>query len=414
MKLLTFLGAGNYERTTYVWQEREHTCRFAPVASSVFLQPNQLILFLTEDAEVRSFSDLQQELPAAIQLHKVPVPLGKDERELWQIFEQVSKAVNPGEEVAFDITHGLRSFPLLGLLAAAFLRSGLAVKLQAVLYGAYDVRDRSVEPHRTQMFDLTPMLTLLEWSAAADRFNRTGDARYLASLLDKHKDELARSSQNDRTNLRKIGNLGNLAGALDSISQSLRLIRPHLAMEQIAGLPKRIESALPALEMTASVSPFQLLLDSVVQNYQQLGQEKPRQPDNLKATLHQERKLIQWYVERQQWVQAVALAREWLVNWIMTQLNLTEIYDRNLRQRIEYVIGAESDDFVQARQKESDFTPLFLADLHSRKTVLSLWQSLTQARNDILHAGMRPEPGLPKDLIKLIEKCLVEINSLRL
>ena len=99
--------------------------------------------------------------------------------------------------MAFDITHGLRLFPLVGLLAAAFLRSGLSVDLQAVLYGAFDVRDRGVTPNRTPMFDLSPMLALLEWSTAADRFNRTGDSRYLASLVSAQRKQLALLARGD-------------------------------------------------------------------------------------------------------------------------------------------------------------------------------------------------------------------------
>ena len=174
MKLLTFLGVSKYEETTYTWQDKEYKCRFAPLASCHFLQPEELIVFLTEDAQQQIFPEFRAEVPKSVRLRAVPVPLGKDEAELWQIFEQVSGAVQPGEEAAFDITHGLRSFPLVGLLAAAFLRSGLDVKLRAVLYGAYDV-GKVVSPGHTPMFDLSPMLSLLEWAAAADRFNRTGD-----------------------------------------------------------------------------------------------------------------------------------------------------------------------------------------------------------------------------------------------
>jgi hypothetical protein len=44
MKLLTFLGAGQYYRTTYLWQGQEFTSNFSPVASHHFLQPDLIIL----------------------------------------------------------------------------------------------------------------------------------------------------------------------------------------------------------------------------------------------------------------------------------------------------------------------------------------------------------------------------------
>ena len=200
MKLLTFLGVADYQETCYTWNGEECRTPFSPVASCAFLKPDDVMVFLTEDAQQKVYPnfllELDRKVPEKVKTSALPVPLGKDEQELWSIFDKISGCVQPGEEVAFDITNGLRHFPLVGLLAAAFLQSGLGVKLQAVLYGAFDV-GRQVSPGRTPMFDLSPMLALLEWAAAADRFNRTGDSRYLASLVNSQRKNLAMAAQGD-------------------------------------------------------------------------------------------------------------------------------------------------------------------------------------------------------------------------
>ena len=414
MKLLTFLGVGKYEETVYIWRDKEHLSRFAPVASCHFLQPDQLIVFLTEEAEQQVFEELKANLPKHLDIRPVPVPLGKDDHELWQIFDQVTGAVSAGEDVAFDITHGLRSFPLLGLLVAAFLRSGLEVNVRAVLYGAFDVRDQNTIPHRTPMFDLTTQLTLLEWAVAADRFNRTGDARYLASLVKNQQKDLAIKAGKNPELLDQIGRLSNLAGALTSISQSLQLIRPYQAMEQIAGLGERIEKAHPALDMAAAARPFSLLLESIVHTYEPLAQTDPLNVGNLRQTLSVERSMIHWYVERERWIQAVSLAREWLVSWVMIQLGMVNITKLSARQRIENVVGGEAHDFLNAKQTGQTFTPVFLASLQNVENILSLWLELTDVRNDIDHAGMRENPRKPEDLIQQIELCIDKINHLSL
>ena len=51
MKLLTFLGKGRYQETTYTWQGQSHSGRFSPVASHSFLTPDETIVFLTEEAD---------------------------------------------------------------------------------------------------------------------------------------------------------------------------------------------------------------------------------------------------------------------------------------------------------------------------------------------------------------------------
>ena len=407
MKLLTFLGVAQYAPTIYVWQEQEHSSRFAPAASCRFLHPDFLTVFLTEEAHQQVFPDFCRALPEGLKPDPIPIPFGKDDRELWQIFNQVSGAVRPGEEVAFDITHGFRSLPLLGLLAAAFLRAGLGVSLRAVLYGAYVPGQE-----RTPMFDLTPMLSLLEWAAAADRFNRTGDARYLASLLKNARNSLAKATQGDPAQTEQIGRLGNLAGALEDISQSLRLIRPYQAMTAIAGLSERMEKAQPALQSAAIVRPFSMLLESVERTYRPLSLSDPLTTTPLPVVLDRQRAMINWYVEREQWVQAVALAREWVVSWAMLQLGLMPITGRVARQRAEDVLNAEANDFADAKKTGTPFTPIFLKRLPQVETVLSLWLNLTGIRNDILHAGMREDPGKPDVLIKQARDCIDRLNAL--
>ena len=414
MRLLTFLGTGNYSETIYTWQGQEKLASFAPLASIEFLRPTALSVFLTEEADQKVFPTFRAALPDAVEVETVPIPLGQNVSELWEIFERVSQAVKPKEQVAFDITHGLRSFPLIGLLVAAFLRSGLNVDLQAVLYGAYDVRDQSVIPNRTPLFDLSPMIALLDWAAAADRFNRTGDARFLATLLKDQKKVMAEATNGDPASLQEVGNLSNLAGTLTSVSQSLRLIRPEQAMQQIAGLEERVERALPALERTATARPFALLLESVIETYRPLAHSNPQAPENLAAGLEVERQMIRWYHDRQQWVQAVSLAREWLLSWVMVRLGMSNLTTLSARQRVENVVGSEAAEYLAAKQSGKNYVPVFLANIVDIEYVLGLWLDLTKVRNDIDHAGKRENPQSPASLIDNLTQCIQRLDALPL
>ncbi len=414
MKLLTFLGTGRYDETVYVLDTREQSARYAPVASCAFLRPDELIVFATKDAQDAHGDSLRAAVSVPVTF--VPIPLGANERELWEIFECIGNAVQPRDQVAFDITHGLRSSPLIGLLAAAFLRAGLDVNVRAVLYGAFDV-GKVVSPGRTPMFDLSPMLALLEWANAADRFNRTGDARYLANLVERQRKTSALAAKGDPEQLRQIGALGNLASTLSKISQGVQLIRPRQVMEQVAGLSERVERARPAMERAASAQPFSLLLEHVIEIYKPL--EQVAVPNDTVRTqvrqmLFTERTLIHWYAERELWAQAISLAREWFVSWVMFQLGVLNTTQLDARERISHVVGAEASDFIKAKQAEKPFTPIFLAAVPQVETVLALWNPLTDARNDVLHAGMRDEPGKPDDLIKQIKQHIETLDTLPL
>ncbi len=407
MKLLTFLGTGKYSSTVYTWQGKEHECCYAPVATVQFLAPEQLIVFLTEDAQEKAFSGLKDALPNT-NILPVPIPQGKDEIELWEIFSVINHHVQDGDQVAFDVTHGLRSSPVLALLAAAFMRSGRNVDVRHVLYGAYDVRDQSVTPHRTPMFDLSPMLKLLEWADAADRFTRTGDARYLASLVKEQKKPLAETSPE------QAGSLGKLESNLTELSQALRLIRPYQAMDAAAVLPQRLEDALPAIEARAAARPFELLLEQVSHAYSPMGFSAEERAASPAKNLHIERQMIRWYAGREQWVQAASLAREWLVSWVMVHLGDTNLNDITQREQVSETIGGDADAYKKAKRAKTSFQAEGLPGVPKVEEVLSLWLSLTEARNDIDHAGKRPHPLRADQLIKNLGDCFERLYALDL
>ncbi len=245
LHLLTFLGARPLEETTYTWRGFTHTASAAPLATTAFLKPSRVSVFLTVQARQATYPafarEFRERFPAIV-LQPVDVPSGRDEQELWALFENMVDTVLEAEEraIALDITHGFRSLPLMAMLAAVYARSAFAVQIEAVLYGALD----ATHDGQTPMFDLSPMLTLLEWAVAADRFNRTGDARYLASLLGQAQKRLAQGLQHDQEAIaQQVAPLGRLRSGLKHLSQALAVVRPDEVAEGAARLPEHIEQA---------------------------------------------------------------------------------------------------------------------------------------------------------------------------
>jgi len=410
MKLLSFLGTGKYSPTTYVWNGKEHLTEYAPVASYHFLKPQEIVVFLTEEARETHFETFRQQLPEGLPIETRNVPKGQNEAELWQVFAEIANAVKPKEQVAFDITHGLRHFQIVGMLAAAFLRSGLDVRVEAVLYGGYEVRDQ--ETNRTPMFDLTPLITLLEWATAADRFNRTGDSRYLASLLREQRKVLAERDQaegkKDLSYLNAIGSLGE--HGLSKIFQGLSLVRPYQVMQSVSELEGKVEDALPVLEQAAGALPFRLILDSVLESYKPLGLNNPK--GNPRADLATQREIIKWYAEHEHWQQAVTLAREWLLSWFMYHLGLHDFTSWKDRSDVESKVNSAAEELKKSKENNQGFSSPFSERVPDVKTALWIWKSLADVRNDINHAGMRERAKNPKGLISSIRSHLDKIYRL--
>ena len=195
----------------------------------------------TELAWERQGTLLSELLPA---VERLPIPDGATEDELWQIFNVLVAAIPAGETVIFDITHGFRSQPVLSLLVASFLRVAKGIRLEALLYGAYE-RDRENSP----VFDLTPFVAMLDWANATERFLETGDARKIASLIREQ----------------RKSPLNSVAARLTDLSEALALARPMLVTEHGIYTKERrievdratwIESADDGRELASRSAPY--------------------------------------------------------------------------------------------------------------------------------------------------------------
>ena len=117
--------------------------------------------------------------------------------------------------------------------------------------------------------------------------------------------------------------------------------------------------------------------------------------------------MIGWYVERNQYVQALALAREWLVSWVMAWLGMWHFNDKDARERVERAItGAirrrrRGKTMTEEREHEID-----LGRIPHLEDALTLFDQIGQVRNDLLHAGKRQSPlDAEKAERRILQRC---------
>ncbi len=405
-KLLSFLGRGKYDEVTYYLGEREHCSRYAPAALCRLLEPkpDELVVFATQEAEEMHGAGLQAAVEDCVPIRLVRIPAGACEEEMWDIFRIITEQVGEGDAVYFDITHSFRSLPLLSFLALAYLRTAKSAHIAGVYYGAYEARQDS----RTPVFDLTPFVELLDWTVAADRFIRFGDGRDLAELAGREKTEWARAGLIDE---KELFVWGRLAGSLRKISLALRLIRPHEAMEAAHELQEHLRTyfADPA-SRRAQIAPLTVLLEKVAGAFAPLALHAPRKAER-REDLRRQKTLIRWYLDHQQYVQALALAREWLVSWVIAYIGHTEkVYSRERREEAEDILNQEGR---RLRDKEAGRTP----DREEKPVpeyVAKLWANITDRRNDLLHAGMRTQPVPADRVVNDIASFVADIEGLSL
>lgn len=393
-KLLSFLGTSDYKPVEYQLRGKGYCSFYAPAALCHLLEPkpDKLVVFATKDAEEKHGAGLRDAVGDCVPVELVRIPAGAREEEMWDIFRIITEQVGEGDTVYFDITHSFRSLPFLSFLALAYLRTAKSARIAGVYYGAYEARQDS----RTPVFDLTPFVELLDWTVAADRFIRFGDGRDLARLADREKAEWARAGLKDRKDKLELSAWDGLANRLRDISLALRLIRPHEAMQAAHKLQEHLRKHFvdPA-SRGAQIFPLTVLLDKVGTAFAPLALQEPRQAD-WREDLGRQKALIRWYFDHQQYVQALALAREWLVSWATAYMGHPEkVYSRERREEAESILNQAGR---RLWDKEADKTPggEKAKEKPIPEDVTKLWADITERRNDLLHAGMRKRP-LPAD-----------------
>ncbi len=395
MNLLTFLGTTEYVETNYILDNRRHTTRYCPAAVVHFCRPETTLVVVTEKAEAKHFELLADEISAITRPVVVPIPDGHSEADLWAIFEALTQAVGDEDELVVDITNGFRSLPFLSFLAVAFLRLARRVTVQHIYYGAYEARNLAT--NESPIFDLTPFVTLLDWTIATDRFTRFGDASDLAALLRQGMPPGTLMGSDPAA--REAGNaLKQAAGTMETVSLALRVTRVLETMTASARLVETLESAGPVVEQKAP--PFGLLAEQMRQAYRPLALAEPLDPANWPVNLQIQLDLVGRYLDQGQVVQAVTLAREWLVSLLVYHFGGRSLIDHQAgRLPVENALNNEVE-----RHKPRPRAPLSpahdtqLRAVTSHREIGKVWDKLTELRNDIAHVGMNLRP---KDAEKL-------------
>jgi len=416
VKLLTFLGAAEAYETTYVMpDDREHTAPFCGVALARFFPEAHIRVFVTPEARDKHwhrFSSLVEDYVADVE--PVDIPGDRSAEQLWQIFDAVVGHVEREEQVIFDVTHGFRSVAFLSFLAAAYLRVVKDIELEAVFYGNFEARDRSVTPNRAPVIELTSFVGLLDWMVAADRFVRFGDAHDLAEQLRGVRPAF-QQQQTDPALRADAKRLSQAASALDTVSLALRLIRPAEAMDASGKLQSQLVDAAQSLRTHAR--PFVPLAQAVADAYAPLSLSRDEQTRNPIALLARERRMVLWYLERRQYVQAMAVAREWIITWAMLHAGMTKTLDRTSREEMERAFGGA---IKESQVRSGAFSDIQLANgcnLNSLPKIadaLRLYQQLGDTRNDLLHAGKRPGARESAVLEQTIRSLCSHLNELPL
>jgi len=381
MIILTMLGTNNYGEVAYEWEQRRATpYPFVQQALAEWFPEAQMLVCVTKEAKEKHGQVLLEAIPQA---RLVDIPSGKNEGEYWEMFGIIQREIPSRAELVLDITHGFRSLPVLALLTVSFLRAAEQVQLRHVLYGAYEAKS----DHSAPMFDLTPFVTMLDWANATNRFLETGDARRFKQLLAKSGEQ----------------GLKALGSELEKFTNSLLLNRTTEVSQTAKELAKTIESA-KASDYAPQYKPLQLLEHRLIRAISPIADENP-----IRSQFAQ----IVWYTRQQQHAQAIALAREWMISvriWKTDgrfsvnkdERRLAEEWLSTFAKILEHKTDAEkkAEEQGDTAKKEKEKQKRLEAIPAEWLEFITLWQKVSDQRNDYAHFGMRKQTTTVETTLK--------------
>ena len=421
MKIISFLGLNAYQVTKYLNPENPNSefceTKYYQEALAQFYEPDSIYIFLTQKVEKYSPGKFQklgdnsdhyvrqseeksnwEQLKEIFQskyphVNLIPVkgiPEQNTVDDIWTIFNKVNECLEEGDEVIFDITHSFRSVPIVALLAVSYFRVVRDVKIKALIYGAFEAKNTNT--NETPTFDLLPVIRLFDWLTATDQFLKTGNGRDLASLLrqavpSEQELRLKPETRPIRSHLEKS------AKAIESISLALAITRPIEAMEASSNLRSKLEDAIPTFEKRAK--PFTFLVDRVIQEHGQFSLKNSRSQDTFVTNLWLQLKMINWYLDYDQVVQAVTLAREWIISVLVLRFDKPMFQLYGGRNDVELALNNGTE--VRKKDPRSIKASPLDDDFEKLPDVVGLtktWSKTTELRNDIAHVGMNQSKSL--------------------
>ncbi|HMO84818.1 MAG TPA: TM1812 family CRISPR-associated protein [Lacipirellulaceae bacterium] len=308
MRLISFLGTGDYIETAYSFESKTCRTRYVAHALASFAGPSEIRLIATTeawnqhgDAMAQALSDAGRPVP-----EQVPVPTGGGPQQIWQMFgaivEQIGASSSP---VLLDITHGFRMQPFFAAACIQYIQSVLPSPPPIrVVYGEFRGSEQE-----SPIWELTPFLEVLSWSRNLMMFLQTGQADEVVEPTKELGRKLRKQwAATDQSNPQP--GLENLGKALEAFSGDFTTIRTGSLLVGKQPSAQRLWDAIERTrdEVDQQLPALALVLDQVRAMVEPLrtGGARLSSADGQRALLA----LARLYQELGRYSEAISVLRE--------------------------------------------------------------------------------------------------------
>ncbi|GMN99165.1 TIGR02221 family CRISPR-associated protein [Parageobacillus thermoglucosidasius] len=396
IKFLSFLGKGMYRPTVYYYGEKKaaETPYIQRAVLDVLSQhgtvADEAIIFVTKEAQQRhgenlskEFDSLQQQASFSYKLVSIPTDLNGDE--IWNVFEIVSNELQENDEIIFDITHSFRYQPMLALLTLHYARVVKRIHVRGIYYGLYDPELKWQE---WPIIDVTAFADMQDWITNVYAYIQSGNAGTMVEWIH-DREEMIRRQERKRT--LDLEALSQMAKALQELTNSLQTNRAPLIAQKAKEALQSIEKLQAVETLRPMFRPLNVLYEKMQRDIRLLAAE-----DDIRSGLA----AIEWCIAHGLTQQAYTMASELCTTAICLKNGWDptgkkkEDEEKSKRQIVDEIlnIAIKINEKSASLDKHLDNEHLpLLKTLLSHSTLLSVLKNIRYYRNDINHAGWKPD-----------------------
>ena len=428
---MSVLGTGFYEECTYIGKNSSTRTRFIQeatlreIGADNWTEEDAAYIFLTQKAKENNwdksresrkrphedvrvpYSGLERVLSGMnLKCKVIPVDIkdGKDESEMWDIFNAIYSCIEEEDELYFDLTHAFRYQPMLLLVLGNYAKFLKNVDVAYIGYGNYEGRKQIAEGHpeldEAPIMNLLPISVLQDWAFAAGQFIRSGSADSVCELGRGRYVQIKREIKEGN---KGIDSVKSFLVAVSSLSEEMMLCRgvKIIEGEDIARM-REYESSLNK-EAIPELSP---LIKQITDSFSEFCAQRNAMNSFYAA---------QWCLEKNLFQQAVTFLRESVVSLLCDKYALS-ITDSAIRKVVDDVFAAKNNRMSSSELSVSnDLKPIFCKlssdPIFDNSDFVARFCYLKDIRNDLNHSGMRDNPANVRNLKRQISDAVKNIGN---
>lgn len=437
-KFLSILGAGNYSTCFYQFKGIYETMYIQEALTKKICNnwndEDEIIIFLTKEARKKHWynetikeqrlSEILKINCRNIKIKDVDIPLGKDENEIWDVFNIILENISEKDEIIFDITNGFRSIPMLVMVILNYAKALKNIKLQGIYYGAYEAKFEKDGQTVAPVFDLTSFDSLLEWSEAVSLFLKYGNSEKIKELST-DKELIGRVKKRDSEAIK----IKNFVERLNDFTNNIYTCRGKTVISGKCSFKKSIAKSYEMLkenfdsileENNNLIKPLEPLFSKINDRISNFSSE-----DNLKTGMA----VIKWSIDNNLIQQGYTALDETIKTYLCKRYGLddSDYYNREKIINCALNIKKESkkDEYKNSYKNfkelitqiaiswnvEKDKEKIIQIAYEIDNELISLIDRIRDKRNDINHFGFNNSVSDYETMKNELSKCYGEFKK---